>query len=211
MRIPDVDLTKLRNAAMSKQTWFVMVASPSAAGKTHAADEVANKCGASILALHNDDEIMKPIFDLVPKPPGEPELHDIIDQIDRWKSIVSSHADCNRLIRLHHRDWIARHWDAEVVLADGYLYMFAWYRIQVCQAFAQIRRPFKYLLVRYEPTIEEHVRRACVKHGHGDANYARNFIRGQWSLFECPLSNEGIQLIKVETPSELMEVVSNLN
>ena len=89
-------------------------------GKSTAAKNAcASHTGAKVL---ENDTLMQQLFDVVHLE------HFPISDMQEWQHKVNEKADCSRLIRLHHRDWVACHRQTEIIVAEGYPYMKKWYR-----------------------------------------------------------------------------------
>lgn len=135
---------------------FVMVAGPSAIGKSTICNTLAGE-RSGIIVLHNDHEVMHRIFDIVHL---RVEFVGTIGAPEAWRQGVNAKADCDRLIRLHHRDFIGRYWNNNIILAEGFVYMLDWYRQQIYNGLqGKLPCKFDFHFVLYRPDEETRIAR----------------------------------------------------
>ena len=184
---------------------FVMITGAGMMGKSTAAEGV-RKANPEI-ALLTCDELMLNMF-AIARQAAMP-----INDMQRWRDTVNQSVDCDKLIRLLHRDFIARNYAASVVLADGYVYMKEWYRQQVISGLGQLGAEFDYWLLKYAPPIEEQIRRRALKYsawGWAETTrevHERELLKA-WSDFETPRTKD-ISLREVND-STLADVIREI-
>ena len=135
--------------------------------------------------------------------------------MQEWQHKVNGKADCNRLIRLHHRDRVARHRQTEIIVAEGYPYMKKWYRDQVQDGLQRLNQEFHYCLLKYDPPLPEQAERRALKckDFYGWSPQPQAFheaeIQKQWLDFETPQDSEGLCYHEVNA-SQLAEFITRL-
>lgn len=190
---------------MLKKT-FIMLAAPGMIGKSTAA-QAASKPFPMVHMLEND-ELMQKLFDIVRLPRNLP-----INEMAEWRSEVSKKADCDKLIRLLHRDEVSRHNEKSVVLAEGYPYMRQWYRNQVRDGLQRLDFTIEYWLLQYYPPLDEQVRRRAKKSfewGWDPKSYSfdEQEIIKSWDDFQSP-TDEAVHFEKVDD-ARLMEIMKQI-
>ena len=195
------------------------------AGKPHVGKSCLTRklTGIGYDVLASDSEIMKRLFDLFPQE-REKELHRKIGTPDAWKHLYD-YADVDRLMRLHHRDWLARHAFPTQVVAEGWIYVKRHYRKQLYDAFAPNKikgSDFRFRLVHYLPPkdvcAERHAKSIRKRLSPDDPFFARspedrrqiaereydNYVD---TVFEPPTNDEPVQF---ETISEDYKIIQYL-
>ena len=112
---------------------IILITGASCSGKTHLGKKLTE---LGIPILDNDYEVMKRIFDLLPRERSR-ELHKHIGNENVWRS-VRDYVDFDRLVRLHHRDWFLRHGCPRAFGAVGWMYSRLDHRQQVANAFTNV-------------------------------------------------------------------------
>ncbi len=188
---------------------FIMVAAPGMIGKSTA---VKKACASiKVTSILENDCLMHDLFALVrlPEPKKIP-----INEVDEWRKKVDVNADCNRLIRLQHRDWVARHWQNSLLLAEGYTYMMRWYRDEAIKGLNHLGYEFNYWLLKYNPLISEQVERRVSKYAdwkwesQSEAFHKARILE-QWDHFESPATTENLHFREVNA-DQLREIVEYL-
>jgi len=133
----------------------VLLTGPSCAGKSHIQAELEKH----VPCLDNDVEVMKPIFDLLPKEAVK-KLHEHIGNEAVWRHITE-YVDFNRLVRLHHRDWYFGNGSPGRFVASGWMYSRDEHRMQLQAAFQHIGVSTKIAIARLMPTEDDFVTRYC--------------------------------------------------
>jgi hypothetical protein len=169
---------------------FIMLSGASCAGKTTLLRSLE---GGLYALLESDVELCGRIFGLI----GEPGLSASIDQTDAWRARVGAKVDCDRLLRLHVRDFLYRHQPTPHTVADGFVFMFRWFRDLTRAALVQLpHEDFRLLLVHYEPPLEEHIARFMKRTGCPREHSAAT-VAAQRARFEAPSAAEGLDFVCV--------------
>ena len=127
---------------MSNKT-FIMLAAPGMIGKSSAA-KLVTESYPSVSRLENDS-LMHELFQLVRLPNPN---NVAINKVEEWRKKVNLKADCDALIRLLHRDWLAQNSKHSVFLAEGYPYMCQWYRNQARDGLQRLDFTIEYWLLQ---------------------------------------------------------------
>lgn len=186
-----------------------MLAAPGMIGKSYAAKSICKQY-PSIACLEND-ALMHQIFALVyiPEPKNVP-----LNEVAQWQKRVNDKADCNHLIRLCHRDWVARHWKQPIVLAEGYAYMLEWYREQVCNGLAQLGYDLDFRLLKYSPPIEEQAKWRAAKYKDWEwkeesTSFHIDEIQKQWMDFE-PVKEQSFYTLETVDALGLQRTIESI-
>ena len=136
---------------------IVLLTGPSCSGKTFLQSKLEER---GVPCLDNDHEVMKRIFDLLPKEANK-RLHEHIGSEAKWRHITQ-YVDFDRLVRLHHRDWFLRNGSPTAFVGVGWMYSREDHRKQVKGAFQQVSEiSSRITIARLIPTDEEFVERYC--------------------------------------------------
>ena len=172
--------------------------------------------------LESDREIMWRLFDLFPQERGE-ELHSRIAPGDHWKRLFD-YVDVDRLMRLHHRDWLARNAFPRRIVAEGWIYVKRRYRRQLYDALQNKVKDthFRFCLVHYLPPkdvcVERHAKSVRNRHGPDHPHFAKSpeeqrlvaemeYDKHVQEIFEAP--ND--ELVRFKTIDDGDEVVQYLD
>ena len=134
---------------------IILLTGPSGSGKSFLSEELEAE-GCRI--LHNDKEIMRPIFDLLPKE-SERRLHLHIGNAKEWEHI-REYVNFDRLVIIHHRDWFLRNGCPSLFVAEGWMYSRQDHRKLVEESFSRIaERTVDITIAKYLPSDEVFVQR----------------------------------------------------
>lgn len=134
---------------------IVLLTGPSCAGKSHIQAELVK----DVPCLDNDVEVMKRIFDLLPKE-ADKKLHEHIGNEAMWRHITE-YVDFNRLVRLLHRDWFFRERSPGRFVGIGWMYSRGEHRVHLQAAFQHIGVSTNIAIARLMPIEEDFVARYC--------------------------------------------------